>query len=68
VSVNLECDWLQALQAAMPPVMMVEGDESVLHANTARMPPPLNTRPLPPATVTEKGESLDEFIMRAAPE
>lgn len=56
------------LRALMPPVTMIEDDRNTLAAATAHMPAPLNERPLPAAIVTEKGECLDEFVARSAPD
>lgn len=58
----------QTLRALMPPVATIADDSSELLAATAHMPAPLNERPLPLAIVTEKGESLDEFVARSAPD
>ena len=56
------------LRALMPPVATIEDDSAELAAATAHMPTPLCDHPLPPAIVTEKGESLDEFVARSAPD
>ena len=63
---NVGC--VQALRAAMPPVMRIESDPHTLSCATRGLPEPLNTWPLPPLIVTEKGESLDEFAARSAPD
>ena len=52
----------------MPPVCMIQDDPAVLAATTSEMPAPLCEWPLPPVIVTEKGESLDEFVARSAPD
>jgi len=52
----------------MPPVEMIVGNKMQRAAVTACMPPPLNRMPLPPVIATEKGESLDDFVARAAPD
>lgn len=52
----------------MPPVAMIQDDPDMLAGVTVGMPPPLNEWPLPPVIVTEKGESLDEFVARSAPD
>jgi hypothetical protein len=57
---------LQAIQEVMPPVFCVE--ESPQTLSTAAFPFPLNVAPMPPMIVTEKGESLDEFILRRHPD
>ena len=59
---------MQALRAAMPPVMRIESDPHTLSCATRGLPEPLNMWPLPPLIVTEKGESLDEFAARSAPD
>ena len=59
---------MQDLRAAMPPVCMIQDDPAVLAATTSEMPAPLCEWPLPPVIVTEKGESLDEFVARSAPD
>lgn len=58
----------EELRALMPPVAAVEDNAGELMAATANMPAPLNQTPLPAAIVTEKGESLDEFVARSAPD
>lgn len=50
----------------MPPVFAIESDER--RRDTDDMPPPLNSRCLPPMLIVEKGESLDEFVERKAPD
>lgn len=52
----------------MPPVEMTEERPEALEAATAAMPWPLCARPLPPMIVTEKGESLADFVRRSAPD
>lgn len=52
----------------MPPVALVEKDHEKLQAATQDLPEPLCRWPLPPVIVMEKGESLDEFIARSAPD
>jgi hypothetical protein len=52
----------------MPPVELIEHSDAVLRRETSCMPPALSRRPLPPVIVTEKGESLAEFIARKAPD
>ena len=59
---------MQALRAAMPPVMKIESDPDTLSGATRGLPEPLCEWPLPPLIVTEKGESLDEFAARSAPD
>lgn len=59
---------VQELRDLMPPVEMIVGDKIQRAAATACMPPPLNRMPLPPVIATEKGESLDDFVARAAPD
>eukprot|EP00892_Ulva_mutabilis_P002522 jgi/Ulvmu1/12270/UM087_0004.1 len=56
------------LRDLMPPVEMIVGNTMQRAAVTACMPPPLNRVPLPPVIATEKGESLDDFVGRAAPD
>jgi hypothetical protein len=50
----------------MPPVFDMVSDEEM--RDTRYMPPPLNSRQIPPMIIVEKGESLDEFIERKAPD
>ena len=50
----------------MPPVFSVV--ESAQALSTAQFPHPLNVVPLPPMIIVEKGESLDEFILRRHPD
>ena len=57
---------MQAIQEVMPPVFSVE--ETLQALSTAHFPPPLDVAPLPPMIVTEKGESLDKFILRRHPD
>jgi hypothetical protein len=57
---------LQVIRDVMPPVFMI--DDSMEGCSTQTFPPPLNVRPLPPFMITEKGESLDEFILRKHPD
>ena len=57
---------MQAIQEVMPPVFSVE--ESPQALSTAHFPHPLNVAPLPPMIIVEKGESLDEFILRRHPD
>ena len=57
---------MQAIQEVMPPVFSVV--ESAQALSTAQFPPPLNVAPLPPMIIVEKGESLDEFILRRHPD
>lgn len=59
---------MQELRALMPPVDVIEERPEALAAATAGMPWPLSTRPLPPVIVTEKGESLADFVHRSAPD
>ena len=59
---------VQELRALMPPVEVIEQRPEELAAVTARMPWPLCKRPLPPIIVTEKGESLADFVRRSAPD
>lgn len=59
---------MQALRTAMPPVARVEGDPAVLLRPVEGLPAPLCDSPLPPFIVTEKGESLDLFAARSAPD
>lgn len=50
----------------MPPVFSIIEEPNAL--STAHFPPPLNMAPLPPMIITEKGESLHEFIQRRHPD
>jgi hypothetical protein len=50
----------------MVPVFQIE--DSMLFRSTAAFPAPLNVLPLPAMIITEKGEPLDEFIVRAEPD
>ena len=59
---------LQALREAMPPVARIESDADVLLRAVENLPQPLCKWPLPPLIVTEKGESLDLFAARSAPD
>ena len=68
VCVLFEVAAVQALRAAMPPVMRIESDPHTLYGATRGLPEPLCQWPLPPLIVTEKGESLDEFAARSAPD
>lgn len=52
----------------MPPVMRIEANPHTLAAATEDLPEPLCRWPLPPFIVTEKGESLEEFAARSAPD
>ena len=52
----------------MPPVLLIQDDPAALAAATATMPSPLCDWPLPPVIITEKGESLDEFVARSTPD
>eukprot|EP00892_Ulva_mutabilis_P010844 jgi/Ulvmu1/8131/UM040_0027.1 len=66
--VEKQASMLPELRALMPPVEVVEQRPEELAAVTARMPWPLCARPLPPVIATEKGESLDDFVRRSAPD
>eukprot|EP00892_Ulva_mutabilis_P010845 jgi/Ulvmu1/8132/UM040_0028.1 len=66
--IEKQASMLPELRALMPPVELVEQRPEELAAATARMPWPLSARPLPPVIVTEKGESLDDFVRRSAPD
>jgi hypothetical protein len=57
---------LQAIRNVMPPVFRI--DDSKEGCSTQTFPSPLNARPLPPFIITEKGESLDEFMLRQYPD
>jgi hypothetical protein len=57
-----------SLQPLMHPVILIEDTSSVLASATANLPAPLCNFALPPVIITEKGESLDEFIARSAPD
>jgi hypothetical protein len=57
---------LQSIKGIMVPVFQV--DDSMLFRSTAAFPAPFNIRPLPAMMITEKGEPLDEFIVRAEPD
>lgn len=57
---------MQAIRSVMPPVFAIESDEK--RRDTSDMPPPLNARCLPAMLIVEKGESLDEFVKRKAPD
>jgi hypothetical protein len=59
---------VQMLRACMPPVVLIEDDPAVLAQAVANAPASLCSTPLPPAIVTEKGESLADFMHRAAPD
>lgn len=59
---------MQALRVAMPPVSKIESDPDALLRPVEGLPEPLNQWPLPPMIVTEKGESLDSFAARSAPD
>lgn len=52
----------------MPPVARIESDPDVLQRAVELLPSPLGDWPLPPCIVTEKGESLDLFAARSAPD
>lgn len=59
---------LQDLRAAMPPVSLIQNDDAALAAAVEGLPEPLCQWPLPKAIVMEKGESLEEFSQRSAPD
>jgi hypothetical protein len=50
----------------MPPLASIVDMPAM--RSMAHLPPPLNAQPLPPAIITEKGESLDEFAERSSPD
>jgi hypothetical protein len=50
----------------MPPIVKIIADKPSLA--TKMMPWPLSRSPFPPAIVMEKGESLDDFVARSAPD
>ena len=52
----------------MPPVALVQNDDAALAAEVQGLPEPLCQWPLPKAIVMEKGESLEEFSQRSAPD
>ena len=52
----------------MPPVALIQSDEQPLQAAVEGLPNPLCRWRLPPCIVMEKGESLDEFAQRSAPD
>ena len=52
----------------MPPVALIQSDAQALQAAVEGLPEPLCRWQLPPLIVMEKGESLDEFAQRSAPD
>lgn len=52
----------------MPPVALIQNDQEQLQGAIEGLPDPLCTFPLPQLMVMEKGESLDEFSQRSAPD
>ena len=60
------CEGVQGIREVMPPIFAIEDRPEAL--STQALPPPLNCAPLPKMAVVEKGESLDEFVERAAPD
>jgi hypothetical protein len=57
---------LQGIKGVMVPIFQIE--DSMQARSTENFPAPLNMRPLPAMIITEKGEALDEFIVRAEPD
>jgi hypothetical protein len=57
---------LQSIKSTTVPIIQIE--DSMQFRSTAAFPAPLNVRPLPALMITEKGEPLDEFIIRAEPD
>jgi hypothetical protein len=57
---------LQGIKGIMVPIFQIE--DSMQFRATETFPAPLNVQPLPAMVITEKGEPLDEFIVRAEPD
>ena len=57
---------VQVIKDVMPPATAIIYNER--RRSMAALPPPLSLRPLPPMMIVEKGESLDEFARRKAPD
>jgi hypothetical protein len=57
---------LQSIKGIMVPIFHIE--DSMQFRSTETFPAPLNVQPLPAMVITEKGEPLDEFIVRAEPD
>lgn len=52
----------------MPPVALVQNDPQQLLAEVEGLPEPMCRWQLPQVIVMEKGESLEEFAQRSAPD